>query len=569
MLFGEAIKAVKERISLVDVAARYCNLRQNGSRYLAPCPFHQETKPSFYVFPDRGSFYCFGCQASGDLIEFYSRINGLDFRDAVEQLAEEAGISIDGRGGCDGKREKKGALTEKQAMLAMHEAAASFYAACLADDSGAECRDYIARRGLSAAVRERFGLGWARREWRSLENFLVRQGHNPEIARAAGLLGRSSSGAFYDRFRGRLMFPIKSLANQVIAFGGRIIGDEDEAKYINSSDTPIYGKKLHLYGLAQARRGIAAKGHVLLTEGYMDVLTLHQFGFDNSAGVLGTALTEEQVGRIAGFASNVKLLFDGDGAGRKAALRAAAALLSRGLSCSVIILPDGEDIDSFLRGPGPDAFEKLCQRAPDGFEFCATALGQFAPKDAIAWAREFISQLEAPELASRYASLFALRLGFSENEFREGLRKKAARPAKAEAACEDWSGADAQIMIFLARYPEKLDVLRDLGADMVLSSQAARKLWGIVEKYGAENAVYYLDEKRKSFWLAQRGPRAPRRDNCEPELSSLKKYLETYSARAQAASLQAALASRSGDFAAGLEFLRAIRDTMRKTDEQS
>ena len=288
----DAIRAIKERLNITDIVRRYVDLKRNGPRWVAPCPFHQETKPSFSVNEEQGLFYCFGCQASGDIFDFYGRINGLDFRETLEQLAAEAGITLD-RGPVDKKRqeEDRQRRSSRQTMLRMYELAAAHFAAALKSPEAEECRAYIQRRGLSPEIVERFGLGWARRDWHSLDLALQRAGYDMRLAAEAGLVGRSDRGSVYDRFRGRLIFPIKNLSNQVIAFGGRIIADEDEAKYINSSDTPIYKKGEHLYGLAQARKGITVKGRALLTEGYMDVLTLHQFGYDNAVGVLGTALT--------------------------------------------------------------------------------------------------------------------------------------------------------------------------------------------------------------------------------------------------------------------------------------
>ena len=250
---------------------------------------------------------------------------------------------------------------------------------------------------------------------------LRRAGFDMRMAAEAGLVGQASSGRPYDRFRGRLIFPIKSLSNQIIAFGGRIIADEEEAKYINSADTPLYKKGEHLYGLAQARRGIVTKGRAMLTEGYMDVLTLHQFGYDNAVGVLGTALTPEQIKRLSGFASQMTLLFDGDRAGRKAALRSCEMLLTRGLSCSVVIMPEGEDIDSLLRGAGPEAFEALQAQAPDGLRFCVDVLKALAPRETVEWARNFLRQLDIPELISPYISRLAAHLQLSEADLREGI----------------------------------------------------------------------------------------------------------------------------------------------------
>jgi len=572
MRFGDAIQAIKERLSLVDIARRYVDLRPIGNRFIAPCPFHQETKPSFSINADKGMYYCFGCQANGDLIDFYAQINGLDFHESIMQLAQEAGITIDsGSGGIHDKNKRKRERTLKQAMTAMHEDAAAHFAGCLS--KSAECLEYARKRGLDPAIMERFGLGWAEREWHSLEHFLTQRGHDLNVACDAGLLSKSASGNFYDRFRGRFMFPIRSLSNQVIAFGGRIIADENEAKYINSSDTPIYSKKEHLYGLTQARKGITASGCALLTEGYMDVLTLHQFGFDNSVGVLGTALTENQIKRLSGFTSRIGLLFDGDRAGRKAALRGCEMLLTRGLSCNVIMLPDGEDIDSFLRGAGPEAFAALRDKAPDGLTFCINTLREFAPREAISWAQNFLAQMQVKELVSPYSSMLAQKLGIAEQEFRYSLVKAATGhgPIKSSIDNKKLCDRDTQIMLFAVRYPDRLDDLRSLGADLALTSQRSRAFWDLIEKYGPEEVVYHLDEKQKQFWLSQRSPDAPPRINGDFELACLKQGLDRFYAQTQAASLGAALGANVSDrdFALDLQYLNAIRDAMRNNNEQS
>lgn len=574
MLFGDAVKAIKERINLVDLARRYVNLRQLGNRFVAPCPFHQETKPSFSISPDKGLFYCFGCQASGDLIDFYAQINGLNFKETVNQLAEELGITIE-----QSSNERpthtptRRNRTVRQAMLAMHEDATGHFCGCFGKNE--EAREYANKRGLSSDIIERFGIGWAERDWHSLEHFFARLGHDPVIACDCGLLAKSGSGNYYDRFRGRLMFPIRNLSNQVIAFGGRIIADEEEAKYINSSDTPIYSKKEHLYGLAQARKGITASGEALLTEGYMDVLTLHQFGFANSVGVLGTALTENQIRRLSGFTAKICLLFDGDRAGRKAALRACEMLLARGLACRVIMLPEGEDIDSLLRGAGPDAFASLRDSAPDGLAFCIKTLREQAPSVAITWARSFLSSMQVPELISPYASQLARQLGIAEQEFRDGIGAQMHQDFQArghgslsrQKLCE----RDTQIMLYAVRYPERLDDLRAIGADLALSNERSIAFWKLLEKHGPDEVVYHMDEKQRDFWLAQRRPDAPPRNNGDFELACLKQSLDKFYAQSQAASLEAALDANAceHDFDADLQYLHAIREAMRNNNEQS
>ncbi|MBO5491206.1 MAG: DNA primase [Desulfovibrio sp.] len=572
----DAIRAVKERLNIVDVVRRYVELKRNGPRWMAPCPFHQETKPSFSVNEEMGMFYCFGCHASGDVFDFYSRINGLDFRETLEQLAAEAGVVLE-RGPRDARRDgqERRQRSARQQMLRMYELAASHFAAALQSPEAAECRAYIEKRGLSNEIVQRFGLGWARREWHSLAAALRRAGFDLNMAAEAGLLGRSDRGRPYDRFRGRLIFPIKSLSNQIIAFGGRIIADEDEAKYINSSDTPIYKKGEHLYGLAQARRGITTRGRALLTEGYMDVLTLHQFGYDNAVGVLGTALTPDQIKRLSGFTSQLTLLFDGDRAGRKAALRSCEMLLTRGLSCTVVLMPDGEDIDSLLRGPGPEAFEALQAHAPDGLRFCVDVLKALAPRETVEWARNFLRQLEIPELVSPYGSRLAAHLQLSEADLRRGLadarpRREGTRPSGGAALARQ-NIRDREIMMYAVRYPHRLADMQDLGADLALRSEVARRLWDKLEAAPSEDVFHQLDQREKNFWCRCRGPEAAPRDDGDRELASLRRSLDNYYTTAQTSSLSAALRANTGtgDFEADLDYLRALKETLENGHEQS
>ena len=226
---ARAIQEIKARLNIVDIARRYVDLKRNGPRWVAPCPFHQETKPSFSINEEEGFFYCFGCQASGDLFDFYGQINGLDFRETLEQLAEEAGVTLErGPQKYDGQPAGQ-TMSKRRQLLKIHEIAAAHFTDNLVGADGRECRDYMARRGISEEVAKTFGLGWSRRDWQSLAEVLRRAGFSESMGVEAALLGKSERGRAYDRFRGRLMFPIRSLSGNVIAFGGRIIADEDEA----------------------------------------------------------------------------------------------------------------------------------------------------------------------------------------------------------------------------------------------------------------------------------------------------------------------------------------------------
>ncbi len=413
-----AVREIKARINLAEMARRYMDLRLVSGRWKGLCPFHQEKTPSFTINEQEGFFYCFGCHASGDLIDFYRMINGLEFRDALTMLAEEAGVEL-----TEHKPDPHAAQERdrKRQCLRMYEVASAHFQHMLHGAAGAACRDYIARRHMAPEIVKNFELGWAPDEWQSLADALQAEGFSPEQGAESGLLSRNDRGRTFDRFRARLIFPIKDLSGRVIAFGGRIIEadpEKEQAKYINSSDTPIYRKGEHLYGLFQARRAISAHKRALLTEGYMDVLTLHQFGYDNACGVLGTALTPDQVSRLGGFCSSIDLIFDGDTAGRKAALKSCEMILGRGMQCRVVLMPDGEDVDSLLQGQGTEAFAALLDSAPDGLEYCVDAIAQLAPREILDWVKRFLDSLAQSELRSFYISRLAGGLGLDEAELR-------------------------------------------------------------------------------------------------------------------------------------------------------
>lgn len=424
-----------------------------------------------------GFYYCFGCQASGDVIEFYRTINGLEFGEAVEALAREAGLDVRRRPAY----QPPGALSKGQ-CLEMHALAATFYRGMLGRPAGQVAREYIARRGLTAEIAERFFLGWAPAAWNELRDHLRRSGFSEKLAEKAGLVSASSRGTHYDRFRERLIFPIMNLTGQTVAFGGRSLTDSDGPKYLNSSETPIYTKGEHLYGLYQARRAMSHHKSVLLTEGYVDVLSLHQFGFENSCGVLGTALTREQVHRLSGLVGRVDLVFDGDNAGRKAAMRSAEMILAQGLRCRVLCLPEGEDVDSVLQKHGRERLEELVSRAVDGLDYCMRYVSETrSPKEVLQWARGFVRQLGDHDLQSYYLPKLPAGLGLSEAQWRQvlpdpggsgdgegsGTRLEACKPAQ----------LDRDILSFAVRFPEYHAMLAELGLNEALATDRGRAFW--------------------------------------------------------------------------------------------
>ncbi len=574
---GAVTRAIKSRINIIDVVKRYVELQRAGNRWVAPCPFHQETKPSFSVNEEEGFFYCFGCQAAGDVFDFYSRVNGLDFKETIAQLAEEAGIKLG-----DVKPDPKAAAQRdnKKQALRMYEMATKHYSHNLTVAAGAGCKEYLQKRKLTQEIIDSFELGWSLPEWQGLTNSLTRSGFTIKQGVESGLLIANDKGGAYDRFRGRLIFPIKNLAGQVIAFGGRIIGNEDTAKYINSSDSILYKKGDNLYGLYQARRGISATKRIILTEGYMDVLTLHQFGYTNSCGVLGTALTPEQVRRVAGFCSDIELIFDGDNPGKKAALRACEMVLTKGLRCKVVMLPQGEDIDSLLQEKGIAAFEELREFAPDGLDFCIRMLSAIAPKEALEWVKNFVGAVEHAEFLSRFISRLCQGLDLDEAEIRKSVAQKLGSTQGAENSGNKFTHSagkspaqtvkkdalDREIMKFVVRYPQQLPALQNAGAGLVLTERWAHTLWEKVAScapnYEPNVILQLLDTKEKEFWGQFRVMEAPPPGHEAEELEDVCALITRLCLEKQNNACLHALrqGSAKGDY--DMELLKALNETL-------
>lgn len=571
---SDAIQAIKSRINIADLVRRYVELRPVGSRLVAPCPFHQETKPSFSVNEEQGTFYCFGCQASGDIFDFYGRINGLDFRESLEQLAEEAGVRLEHFTSAPGQT---AAHSRKRDMLAIHKIAAAHFAGNLSVGSAHDCRDYIRERGLNREIVEKFQLGWSLDAWQDLRDTLHRSGFRDDTAVECGLLSRNAGGRVYDRFRNRLMFPIFGLSGQVIAFGGRILpalAREDDAKYINSSDSPIYKKGEHLYGLFQARRSIEVEKCAMLTEGYMDVLTLHQFGYTNAVAGLGTALTPEQVKRLSGFCSTVELLYDGDAPGRKAAFKACGMMLARGMSCRVVLFPEKDDIDSLLRSRGKEAFEDLRRQAREGLSFCIATLRAGSPRESVEWARAFLAEIEIPELFHRIASELASGLGLTESELRGAVLERRQNNAKTFSRRSPEPvrkvSRDREIMTFAVRYPQRLEDLRSYGADLALSAPWAYRLWNKLETISADEIFSALDEQEKKFWIRCRSAEAPplNEKNEKSELYAIQCMLNVLQTSSHTDSVAAALRQGPTDLDTQREYLRALMEARGRQGDQ-
>lgn len=498
---SNSIAEIKSRLSLVDIISRYVELRPVGDRWSAPCPFHEETKPSFTVSPDKGFYYCFGCQASGDLIEFYKNINGLDFAEAVRQLAKEAGVHI-------GVQDEKRSRQEKSRVSIAQEInsiAGIFFQDALWSDQGKKARHYLDSRKISTEMVREFRLGWSPDGWQNLTDFLNKKGFSSQDGVLSGVLSQNQKGRIYDRFRARLIFPIISLSGMVVAFGGRVL-DDGEPKYLNSSESPVYKKGDHLYGLFQARKKITQTKKVYLTEGYLDVMALHQFGFTNSCGVLGTALTSSQVKRLSGLCREVLLLFDGDRAGRIAALRSAEMILGAGLGCKVLTFPQGDDAHSLLTQRGEKIFEDLLQKASDGLDFCLkTISSEKSPKEVMSWVGNFLSGLGDLSLKTFYIPKVAGVLGLTEIELRKSIKEKTqVQQPSMNLRNDDINGPcqrEREILTFAVCFPEFRNDLEQKNLELILSTSWAKNFWNKIKEKSQESEGFDFDSSEWDFYF--------------------------------------------------------------------
>lgn len=354
------IREVAERLSILDVVSPVVSLQKSGKSYKGLCPFHPDKNPSLVVNPDRNTFYCFGCGAGGDIYSFFMRIHRLSFPQALEELARRAGLPLERTG--DGQLSQADRM--RQAGLALNALASRFFHDTLSRSKEAErARQYLRQRGIDSSIVSLYALGYAPNRWNALAGYLEKKGASVELACQLGLLARrKSGGGFFDRFRNRIIFPITDAEGRTVAFGGRSLGDE-LPKYLNSQDSFLYRKGSFLYGLSEARQSIREQDVVILVEGYFDLLTMHQNGFTHAVAVLGTSLTEAQIGSLRLLTRNFVLVFDGDLAGKKASFRNIGEFLEKGISAKAVYLPPGEDPDSYLRAQGREAFLSLLEHA--------------------------------------------------------------------------------------------------------------------------------------------------------------------------------------------------------------
>lgn len=359
----DVINEIKYRNDIESVISQYVTLKRRGKNLVGLCPFHGEKTPSFTVYPETSSFYCFGCGVGGDVFTFTGLIENLDYIESIKHLAEKSGVTLPDSGYDDSM------LRLKNRIYDINKETGRFFHSHLLTDEGKWARDYLLGRGLSVSTIKHFGLGAAPDSWDALINHLKSKGYTIEEMLAANVIGKSNRGSYYDRFRRRVMFPIINIRGNVVGFSGRAMPGEDKqgGKYVNTSDTPVYKKSNNLFGMNFAKNHCAER--IILVEGNMDVITLHQAGFKNAVAPLGTAFTEEQANLLARYTQEVLLTMDADEAGQKAIKRASEILEKTGLKTRVISIPDGKDPDEFIKKNGPDRFRALIEGAVSDIEY--------------------------------------------------------------------------------------------------------------------------------------------------------------------------------------------------------
>ncbi len=358
----ELIEEVRIKNPIVDVISSYVHLSKRGSNYVGLCPFHNEKTPSFSVSPGRGIFHCFGCGAGGNVFTFVMYYENFSFPEAMQKLADRAGVVLPKQ---EYTKEMKEAKDQRARLLEMHKAAAIFYVSLLHSEEGKMGMDYFKKRGLTDETIRDFGLGYTGTSSRNLYQYLKKKGYRDEDLKESGLVTIRETGGS-DKFWNRVMFPIMDTNNRVIAFGGRVLG-QGEPKYLNSQETKIFDKSRNLYGLHEARK--THEKYMLLCEGYLDVISLHQAGFKNAVASLGTAFTSSHGMILKRYTDEVVLCYDNDNAGRKAILRAAPMLRSAGLKVNVIDLAPYKDPDEFIVNLGADEFRLRAEKAINAFLF--------------------------------------------------------------------------------------------------------------------------------------------------------------------------------------------------------
>jgi len=506
---SEAKEEVKKAADIVEIIGQYVELKKRGQNYIGLCPFHSERSPSFTVNQSKQIYHCFGCGRGGDVFTFWMEYHNSDFPQSLKTLAERYNIPLPQKRDLYAERKK----TElKEQLFKINDLAGRYFHTILVKSAnGKPGRDYFSRRHISEETIAQFRLGYAVNKWDGLLNYLKSRNCSLDRAAKAGLLVPKNNKEYYDRFRGRIMFPIFDLNHHSIGFGGRIL-DDSLPKYINTPETPIYHKGYSLYGLDSAFEDIRKRDLAIIVEGYMDMLVLRQHGISNVVASLGTALTSDQIRRLKGYTKNVVVLFDPDDAGREAALKSFPLFLNEGISAKVVVLPQDEDPDSFVNKHGSDAFKKLLKRAAPIFDFyLEQTLAHMGPGvdgqiNALSEVLPVFMNLGQGAARFLYVHRFAEKTDINEAtvweelKHREGTRTNGRNISQLKSKFFKTQdprkyGSDLQFFNLLLHYPEKIDAFRDQEWELIVSDpEIIAIIKVIMEKFPSEGNLDRIEE---------------------------------------------------------------------------
>ncbi len=546
---SDFLRELEARSPIEEIAPGYVQLKRRGRNLVGLCPFHNEKTPSFNVYPENNSFYCFGCHKGGGVFQFVMEAEHLAFQDAVRWLAQRAGMEVPEEGADDGMSRLRTRILE------INREAGRFYFGVLSTPEGAAGLEYLKGRGLSNATIRRFGLGYAPESGFALVNHLRQKGYAPSEITAADMARTSQRGNLYDRYRGRVMFPIFDLRGNVVAFGGRVLGDE-KPKYINTSDTPVYHKSSGLFAMNLAKD--AGTRQLILAEGYMDVIALHQAGFSNAIASLGTSLTEEQARIIRRYADEVVICYDADEAGQRATQRAIPILKQTGLRVRVVTVPGGKDPDGFIRSHGengPLRFKQLLEAGGNDTEYAlakARAKYDLATEDGKSrYLREAVETVLAGLDGMErdiYAGKLAEETGVGKESILEAARRTAAglgqkrrreqiRAQQQVAAAQTVVNGDKEknlktalaeegIIAFLFKNPEKGAELSALLPPEKLVTGWGRRVYGLLLGKTMERNISFgdLSEALTPGELSELSRVAAERREAPPTWEDVKEY---------------------------------------------
>lgn len=518
MAFNDSfLQELKYKTDIEDIISTYVTLKRRGSTLIGLCPFHNEKTPSFTVYPETNSFYCFGCGAGGDAVRFLRNIENLDYIDAVKILAERAGLQMP-EDGFDDSLSKL-----RRRILEANRAAARFFHSCLINENGKTALNYYLNRGLSKNTIIKFGLGFAPNSFDALINHMRAEGFTLDELNKAGLVRRSEKGHYYDYFRNRVITPIIDIRGNVIAFGGRVL-DDSKPKYINTNETLVYKKTNELFGLNFAKD--SGKDSLILCEGYMDVIAMHQAGFNNAVAGCGTALTGEQVRLISRYAKEVVLAYDADNAGQKALAKAIQLFKQTGVKIRIPNLQYGKDPDEIIKKIGAEKFSEMLEGASSDTEFKILELRKSHNLELTQGKVDFVNDVikiladTPPVEQDLYSSRLSEELGIEKRTFNVQLNEYIRRKRKADNRAEYRkvinesmrknsqmtyeSGnslkaikAEERLVYLLVKYPDSYKMLNGFSSEY-LSSGFIKKLFELICENisnGIENDITNFGDK--------------------------------------------------------------------------